>query len=95
MRTGTSGLLYTKNQDGSIRIEVVDFGVEMFGGHDWESWYDLTKENADLLFTELRKLHKGDFEKMLIAEFGKTFDTLEFEKFCKVHNIAYSHMTWS
>ena len=95
MRAGTSGLLFTKKNDGSIRLEVVDYGVEEFGGHDWESWYELTKENADLLFNELSKLHKGKFEKMLVAEFGKTFNTLEFEKFCNEHNIVYEHLTWS
>ena len=95
MRAGTSGLMFTQNENGSIRVEVVDYGVEEFGGSDWESWYDLTKENADLLFNELRKLHSGAFKEMLIAQFGKNFDMSAFEKFCSEHNIAYSHMTWS
>ena len=95
MRADTSGLLFTQNKDGSIRVEVIDYEVEEFGGHDWESWYDLTKENADILYNELRKLHSGDLKEMLIAEFGETFKTIEFEKFCNEHNIIYSHMTWS
>lgn len=95
MRADTSGLLFTQNKDGSIRVEVIDYEVEEFGGHDWESWYDLTKENADILYNELKKLHGGNFKEMLIAEFGKTFKTQEFENFCKEHNIVYSHMTWS
>lgn len=95
MREGTSGLMFTQNNDGSIRVEVVDYGVEEFDGRDWECWYDLTKENADALYNELKKLHSGTFEQMLIAEFGKTFDMLEFVKFCREHNIKYSHGTWS
>ncbi|MGN1103565.1 MAG: hypothetical protein ACI4QI_01690, partial [Candidatus Coproplasma sp.] len=70
MRKGTSGLLFTQKDDGSIRVGVVDFEVGEFGGRDWESWYDLNKENADVLFSELKKLHSGDFKQMLIAEFG-------------------------
>lgn len=95
MRAGTSGLMFTQNDDGSIRVEVVDYGVEEFGGRDWESWYDLNKDNADLLFSELKRLHSGDFEQMLIAQFGETFKTSEFEKFCKEHGIEYNHCTWS
>lgn len=95
MRLGTSGLLFTKNKDKSIRVEVIDYGVEEFGGQDWESCYDLTKENAAILFNELKKLHNGSFEQMLIAEFGEGFRTFEFEKFCKEHGIHYSHYTWS
>lgn len=34
MREGTSGLLFTQNKDGSIRLEVIDYGVEEFGGRD-------------------------------------------------------------
>lgn len=95
MRLGTSRLLFTENKNGSIKVEVVDFGVEVLGGHDWESSYDLTKENAAILFNELKKLHNGSFEQMLIAEFGEEFSTLKFEKFCKKHNISYSHYIWS
>ncbi len=95
MRFGTSGLLFSQNRDGSIRVEVVDYGVEEFGGHDWESWYDLTKENADILYAELKKIHNGNFKEMLIAEFGENLKTYEFERFCKEHGIKYEHQTWS
>lgn len=95
MRAGTSGLLFTQQNDGSIRVEVVDYGVEEFGGRDWESWYEINKENAEKLYTELSKIHSGTFEEMLVLEFGETFKMPEFEKFCKEHNVEYSHMTWS
>lgn len=42
-----------------------------------------------------KKLHSGDFKEMLIAEFGETFKTPEFEKFCNERNIVYTHDTWS
>ncbi len=95
MREGTSGLLFTRNKNGSIRVEVVDYGVAEFDGCDWECWYDLDKTNADLLYEELRKLHKGNFEEMLIKEFGETFNIRHFQSFCKEQNIKYDHMTWS
>lgn len=95
MRADTSGLLYTKNRDGSIRIEVIDYGVEEFDGRDWECWYDLSKENAKLLYKELKKIHNGRFEQMLVAEFGKTFDIPKFIRFCKEHGIKYNFSTWS
>lgn len=87
-------MMFTQNDDGSVRLEVVDFGVSEFDGGDWECWYDLDKDNAQLLFNELSKLHKGSFQEMVIAQFGDTFAIPEFVKFCKEHNIEYSHGTW-
>ena len=93
MRKDTSGLMFTQNRDGSIMIEVVDYAVEEFGG-DWESRHVLDKLNAKKLFAELKKLHDGSFEEMLIKEFEKSFNILKFEKFCKDHQIDYSLTTW-
>lgn len=95
MREATSGLLFTKNRDGSIRVEAVDYGVAEFGGGEWESWYDLTKENAALLYAALKKLHRGTFRQKLIKQFGESFNMPQFEAFCKEHGITYEHMTWS
>lgn len=95
MRSDTSGLMFTQNKDGSIRVEVVDYDVEWFDGSDWESWYDLDKENADKLYNELKKIHSGTFNEVLIKEFTETFDTRHFEKFCKDCGIQYNHMTWT
>lgn len=95
MTTNTSGVLFTENKDGSIRVEVVDYNVEEFGGHDWESWYELTRENAKKLFEELEKIHRGNYREMFVAEFGEAFDTVKFEKFCLERNISFQHMTWS
>lgn len=94
MREGTSGLLFTQNADGSVRLEVVDYGVEEFGGGDWESWYELDKINAGLLKKELEKSRFGSFRDMLIAEFGEGFSVLKFERFCNERGIKYSHASW-
>jgi len=93
MRTDTSGLLFTINKDGSIILEVIDYDVSEFGG-DWESRYDLDKTNASILYNELKKIHNGSFKEMLISEFGKDFNTLDFEYFCSKHNIKYHHSNW-
>jgi hypothetical protein len=90
----TSGLLFTQHDDGSIRAEVVDYGVSEFGGGDWESWYDLDKENAQKLYALLKKKHSGTFEEMMVAEFGKVFQTYYFERFCRENDIHYVHDTW-
>ena len=101
MRKGTSGLLFTQNDNGSIRVEVVDYGVSEFGGGDWESWYELDKQNADALYSELSKLQSGSFKDMLNAqfgvdtEFGRDFDIPKFTAFCNERGIEYSHFTWS
>ncbi len=95
MRSNTSGLLFTQNENGSIIVEVEDYGVSEFGGRDLEIRYDLDKENAKILYEELKKIHNGTFEEMLIEEFSDTFNTIEFEDFCKEHNIKYHHSTWS
>ena len=94
MREGTSGLLLTEYESGGIMIEVVDYGVSEFDGSDWECQYSLNKENADVLRKELQKLHSGDLEEMLIAQFGKDFHILDFVKFCDERGIKYSHFTW-
>jgi hypothetical protein len=96
MRDGTSGMMFSRSKDGSICIQVVDYGVEEFDGRDWECWYDLDKENADRLNTELKKEHSGTLEKMLQEAFCKRNDFLlyEFECFCREHNIVYERQTW-
>lgn len=94
MRKGTSGLMFTQNGDGGITLEVVDYGVEQFGGGEWESRYDLDSENAALLKSELEKTHTGTFAEMCKAEFGEGFNTLEFEGYCKERSIKYSHSSW-
>lgn len=96
MRDGTSGLMFTQAKDGSICIQVVDYGVEEFDGRDWECWYDLDKENSALLTAELKKEYGGTLKKMLQEAFckGDDFLTYKFECFCREHNIVYDRQTW-
>jgi hypothetical protein len=90
----TSGLMFTENADGSVRAEVVDYGVEEFGGHDWESWYDLDSVNAKKLFDELKKEHSGTFKQMMVAEFGEVFEAFRFERFCREKGIKFERGSW-
>jgi hypothetical protein len=96
MRDGTSGLMFTQDKHGSISIHVVDYGVEEFGGRDWECWYILDKENVDFLTAELKKQYSGTLKEMLQAAFCKRDDFLiyEFEWFCREHNIVYNRQSW-
>ncbi len=95
MRSDTSGLLFTQNENGSIIVEVIDYDISEFGGRDLEIRYDLDKENAKVLYEELKKIHKGTFEEMLIIEFSETFNTRKFEAFCNERNIKFHYSTWS
>lgn len=94
MREDTSGLLLTEYDIGSIRVEVVDYGISEYGGADLEMWYNIDSENAKKLKEQLSKLHCGPLEEMLIAEFGKEFNMREFNKFCAENGIKFSFDTW-
>ncbi len=65
MREGTSGLLFTQNKDGSIRLEVIDYGVEEFGGRDWESWYDLSKKTQKFCLKNYKNYTPATLKKCL------------------------------
>lgn len=75
-------IIYSKN-DGSIRVEVVDFEVEEFGGHDWESWYDLTKENAEKLYNELKSYMAGTSRKCSSLNLAKHLERSNLRSFVK------------
>ena len=94
MMSETSGLLFTKNKDGSIRIEVIYYDWDG-KDCDHDHWYDLNKENADKLYYELSRIHSGTFEEMLLLEFTKNLDIFKFEEFCRKNDIAYIEMSWT
>ena len=94
MSIDTSGLLFTQLESGGVMLEIVDYNVGFFGGGDYERRYNIDKENEEKLETCLKLKHSGSLEEMLIKEFGKEFDILEFQKFCKENNIEYSVYTW-
>jgi hypothetical protein len=85
----TSGLLFTRNSDGSALIGYVDYDVEFFGGEDYEVMYYLDKNNFKLLRDSLGISKKGKIENHLKDTFGENFDSEKFEDFCKENNIKY------
>lgn len=93
MREGTSGLLFSKKKNG-VEIGVVDYGVEMFGGGDYERFYVLDKENAKKLKAYLGVRHKGSFEDMLKEEYGENFEFMQFEGDCEKLGIKYILNSW-
>ncbi len=94
MREDTSGLLLTEYDSGSIRVEVVDYGISEYGGADLEMWFEIDSENADKLKNALKGKHNGSLEEKLVAEFGKTFNIPEFRNFCEQYAIKYSFNTY-
>lgn len=95
MREDSSGLLLTEYDSGSIRVEVVDYGIYEYGGGDMEMWYEIDSENAKKLKNALKGKHSGSFEEILIAEFGKTFNMPDFQKFCNENDVKYRFQTWT
>lgn len=90
----TSGIQVTEKEDGTIELFFCDFGVEEFGGHDYECTYKFDKENSDKFRSELGKLYSGTLEEMVIAAFTKNFSDSKFNDFCKANNIDYQKITW-
>lgn len=93
-RFGTSGMIFEMQKDGALRVGYEDYGVDFFGGRDFECYYTFEKDMVDALCNALgtnrKKLKKvlGDFV-------GENFDGWKFEEFCAEHNITYSRMTYS
>ena len=81
--------------DGSIRILYEDYGVEMFGGGDYEATYVLDSENRKLLEDYLKDSgNQGALEEMLISEFGKSLEKKSFAAVCDANGIKYELNTW-
>ena len=90
----TSGVLTSFDEKGGLRVEYVDYGVSEFGGGDFQSIYDLDKQNADKLAAHLNSLGYGDVKEGLEALFGKKFSDDGFCALCKKLGIKYEHFTW-
>ena len=94
MRDGTSGV-WVEKKGGKISIGYEDYGVDMFGGGDFEKTYYLDKENSKKLIAALKKEYKGKLQKMIEDAFGKNFSDPDFWDFCKSNGIEYTSSTWS
>lgn len=90
----TSGIQVTEKEDGTIELFFMDFGVEEFGGHDYECTYKFDKENSDKFRSALGKLYNGTLEEMVIAAFTKDFSVSKFNDFCIANDIDYQRTVW-
>ena len=91
----TSGILIEEKADGSIRVGYVDYGVDFFGGRDYESFYDLDSENAQKLRAYFNKLGFPDLLSGLKAVVGENFSDKKFCDCCKEADATYKHTSWS
>ena len=87
----TSGPWIENNDKGGITVGVTDYGVEMFGGDDWEWTASFDKENSEILIKNLRE---GFDEEMnlvdiLIQMFGEILSTTAFVDYCNSLNLKY------
>ncbi len=90
----TSGIKVTENEDGTIELFYVDYGVEQFGGRDFECTYKLDKENAEKFRKALNERYTGTLSEKVISAFTKNFNTTAFNDFCRQHGIAFDQTTW-
>ena len=75
--------------DGGIRIIYEDYGVEMFGGWDYEATYVLDAGNRRLLEEYLRINNRGSLKEMLVSEFGKALEKKSFAAVCDENGIQF------
>ena len=94
MWEGTSGFWLTET-NGTLEIGYADYGVEMFGGGDFEKTYVLDEENAKKLVTALKMTYSGSLEEMVEAAFGRNFKDFEFHFFCRAHGIRFTSSSWT
>ena len=90
----TSGVQVTEKEDGTIELFFADYGVEQFGGGDYECTYYFDKANSDKFRRALSENHSGTLEEMVIAAFTKTFNVSLFYAFCRERGIEFGKSTW-
>ncbi len=93
-RQGTSGMIFEVRGDGTLRVGYEDYGVDFFGGRDFECYYTFEIDMVDALCKALETDRKG-LKKALGDFVGDAFDTPKFEKLCKDNNLTYSRATYS
>ena len=85
----TSGLLFAHYSDGSASLGYEDYGVEIFGGADYEVTYLLDKANFNKLLNCLGTSMDKNTKNVLIEKFDERFDSNQFEQFCEHHAIVF------
>ena len=87
----SSGVWVEDYEDRGIIIGVTDFGVEAFGGSDWEWSATFDRKNADILIANLKNEFGDnvDLEEMLRSKFGDNLATSEFRQYCDSLHLVY------
>lgn len=86
----TSGLLFSINPDGSAELGYEDYGVDVFGGGDIEVMYRLDKRNFKYFKQFLEEEQNEPIHKAVVSAFGRNFDSMKFEEYCKRHDLEFS-----
>ena len=82
--------------DGNaLKISCEDYGVESFGGGDYEVIYTLNKENRLKLYDELSGAgYFGSLSDMIKEHFGLSFEKEVFSDYCSRHSIEFDRHIW-
>ena len=87
----SSGVWTENNEKGGITIGITDYGVEAFGGSDWEWSASFDEKNTSILIKNLRKDYddKKPLTEILTELFGEVFSTIDFTKYCDSLGLKY------
>lgn len=94
MKENTSGILTAENADGSLVLGYIDYGVEFFGGGDYEVTIALDADNAKLLKASLADIPGESLKEKLEKVFTAKFDENKFERFCGRNGIVFRRSSW-
>lgn len=90
---------------GGFSIGIEDYGVEEFGGADYEWIYTLDLANTQKMFDALAHTHfgllkepydgvKGALERMIEAEFGIHLDKKSIRLWFRQNSIEFEFFSW-
>lgn len=95
-----------RNAGGGVSIGIEDYGVEAFGGADYEWIYTFDGANTEKLIATLSKAQgingfkrflapdKGTLESMIEEEFGIHLDKKSMKLWLDSNGIAYDFNSW-
>ena len=79
----------------ALKISYEDYGVDSFGGRDYEVIYTLSKENrAKLLEALTSDGYTGHLSDMIITHFGLSLEKDSFSDYCGKHGIVFEQSVW-
>lgn len=80
--------------DGSLIICYEDYGVESFGGMDYEVTYKLNPENTEKLHAYLSARYTGGIEYMILQECGPGYRRKALTELFSEAGVEYTSLTW-